>query len=236
VNRSDLRARVLDAYGGAERWRAARRVDAVVSTRGLLFRAKWQRPFDRMRCSVEVHAPRGRLTPHEWGGETGVVDGPDVRLEGSAGELVASRADARRAFRGLRRQLFWDRLDLTYFGGYALWNYLAFPALLFRADIVWRELGPELLEGRFPPSLPTHCAVQRFHVSAATGLLAQHDYTADVIGRWARAAHRVLAHDRSEGVPYPSHRRVTPRGPWGRAVPGPTLVEIFVHEWRLVSS
>jgi hypothetical protein len=109
----------LDAYGGAERWRTARRVEAVVSTRGLLFRAKWQRPFANMRCSVEVHAPRAWLTPHEWDGETGVLDGHDVRIESRAGELVAELADARRAFRGLRRTIYWDRLDLTYFAGYA---------------------------------------------------------------------------------------------------------------------
>jgi len=200
-----------------------------------LFTAKWQRPFANMRCSVEVHAPRARLTPHEWNGETGVLDGHDVCIESRAGEPVAARAEARRAFRGLRRKVYWDRLDLTYFAGYAFWNYLAFPALLLRDDIVWRELGPELLEGTFPPSLPTHCAVQRFHVSPATGLLVQHDYTAEVIGRWARAAHRVLAHGRWEGLPYPSHRRVTPRGPAGRPLRHPTLVEIFVHEWRVVS-
>ncbi|HEX9308391.1 MAG TPA: hypothetical protein VF912_17270 [Anaeromyxobacter sp.] len=60
------------------------------------------------------------------------------------------------------------------------------------------------------------------------------DGSADVIGRWARAAHRILAHERWEGLPYPSHRRVTPRGPAARPLPGPTLVEILVHEWRLV--
>jgi hypothetical protein len=100
--------------------------------------------------------------------------------------------------------------------------------------VAWRELGPELLEGAFPPSLPTHCTLQRFHVSRSTGLLVQHDYTADVIGRWARAAHQVLEHRRSEGLAYPSHRRVTPRLPGARPLGFPTLVEIVVHGWRLV--
>jgi hypothetical protein len=226
--------RTLDAYGGAERWRAATRVEAVVSTRGLLFTLKGHPPFSHARVSIDVHAPRARLTPREWQGATGILDGPDVRLEDAAGTVLDSRPDARRAFRGLRRALRWDRLDLTYFGGYAFWNYLAFPALILRDDIAWCEVGPDLLEATFPPSLPTHCPVQRFHLSPATWLLAQHDYTALVIGRWARAAHAILAHDLWNGLPFPSHRRVTPRGPGARPLPGPTLVEILVHEWRLV--
>jgi hypothetical protein len=229
-----LAARVLDAYGGAGRWRAAVRVEAVVSTRGLLFLAKMQRPFARMRVSVDVHAPRARLAPGEWGGDSGVLDGGDVRLESEAGDVLSSRRDARRSFRGLRRAVRWDRLDLTYFGGYALWNYLTFPALLLRDDVAWSELGPDRLEATFPPSLPTHCPVQQFRVSPETGLLVRHDYTADVIGRWARAAHAILAHGSWEGLPFPSHRRVTPRTASGRALPGPTLVEIRVHECRLV--
>jgi len=231
---TDLAARVLECYGGAARWRAAERIEAVVSTRGLLFRSKLQRSFDRMRVDVEVHRPRARFTPGEWRGETGVFDGPDVWLETASGEVVAGRRDARRSFRGLRRALWWDRLDLTYFGGYALWNYLAFPALLLREDVSWREVGPDLLEATFAPSLPTHCEVQRFHISPTDGLLVQHDYTADVIGSWARAAHQILAHDRWQGLPFASHRRVTPRGRGGRPLRGPTLVEIVVHQWRLL--
>lgn len=235
-----LIGRVLDAYGGAARWRAAVTVEAVVSTRGLLFKAKRQPPFDRMRASVEVHAPRARLAPREWDGKTGVLDGRDVWLETPSGRVISTREDARRWFhgirRGLRRALYWDRLDLTYFGGYALWNYLAFPALLLRDDVKWRELGPDLLEATFPSSLPTHCAVQKFHISSATGQLVRHDYTAEVIGRWARAAHAILAHEQWEGLVYPSHRRVTPLGPGSRALPGPTLVEIVVHEWALVAA
>lgn len=144
--RPGLHARVLEAYGGADRWRAATRVEAVVSSRGLLFRAKRQRPFVGMPCSFDVHAPRARLAPREWDGDTGVLDGPDVRIEGSGGDVVEARADARRSFRG----------------------------------------------------------------------------------------HVFLAHEQWDGLPYPSHRRVTPRLPGAYPLPGPVLVEILVHEWRLV--
>jgi hypothetical protein len=226
---------VLEAYGGEERWGTAERVDAIVSTRGLLFRAKHQPRFERMHVSVDVHRPLARLTPREWEGETGVLNGGDVRIETVDGRSVAARRDARTAFRGFRRALWWDRLDLVYFGGYAFWNYLAFPALLLREDVIWKQLSPALLEGTFPPSLPTHCAVQQFHI-ADTGLLRRHDYTADVVGGWARAAHLILDHGAWAGLPYPSRRKVVPRTRTGSALRGPTLVDIWVHRWRLVGS
>ena len=234
-----LQARVLEAYGGADRWRRAARVEAVVSAWGLLLRMKRQRPVAEMPCSVEVHRPGARMTPREWQGTSGTLDGGDVRLESPTGEIVGRRDDARRAFRGLgglRRALSWDRLDLTYFAGYALWNYLAFPALLLRDDVTWSEIAPDVLEAAFPASLTTHCAVQRFRVSPLTGLLVQHDYTADVIGRWARAAHVILEHGMRDGLAYPSHRRVTPRGPTGRPMRGPIVVERVVRDWRLVDA
>ena len=36
--------------------------------------------------------------------------------------------------------------------------------------------------------------VQRFRMDPATGLLVQHDYTAEVFGNWAKAANVVLVH------------------------------------------
>jgi hypothetical protein len=223
---------VLEAYGGEARWRTAARVEAIVSTRGLLFRAKHQPAFERMRVLADVHEPRVRLAPREWDGLTGVLNGGDVRLETVDGRLVAARRDARRAFHGFRRALWWDRLDLVYFGGYAFWNYFAFPALLLREDIGWRQVSPALLEGTFPRTLPTHCVVQQFHI-AEDGLLRRHDYTAEVVGTWARAAHLIVEHGTWDGLPYASRRRVTPRTKAGRALRGPALVEITVHRWRL---
>lgn len=228
-----LGARVLAAYGGEDRWRAAERVEAIVSTRGLLLRLKQQPAFERMRVTIDVQQPHAVLAPREWEGQTGVLRRGDVRLEADDGRVVAARRDARSAFGGLRRALWWDRLDLVYFAGYAFWNYFAFPALLLREDVVWRQLSPVLLEGTFSPSLPTHSPVQQFHISES-GFLLRHDYTAEVVGSWARAAHAVLEHSSWGGVPFASHRRVTPRTRAGRALRGPTLVEIRVHRWRIV--
>jgi hypothetical protein len=167
-------------------------------------------------------------------GNTAVLEGTTVRLEDASGQVVAERADPRRHFPYGRRLLWWDRLDRAYFSAYALWNYLTFPALLLRDDIGWVELGANRLEASFPASVPTHCARQVFHFEEATARLARHDYTAEVFGGWARAANVVIEHRAWEGIPYPSHRRVTPAGAGGKPLPMPVLVDIHVHSWRLV--
>lgn len=225
--------RALDAYGGEARWRAASRIDLVLSARGLAFRLKWQPALVRARQTLSVHEPRVRCVGIDRAGNTGILDGHDVRVEAPDGRALGSRANARGFFGVGRRLLYWDRLDQTYFACYAAWNYFTLPALLLREDVQWSELSPGLLEARFPPQLPTHSAVQRFHFDPDSGLLQQHDYTADIIGGWAHAARVVLEHGSASGVPYPSRMRMTPRAGDGSPRSFPILVAVEAHELAL---
>lgn len=234
-NLPDTARKALSAYKVYDRWPGHTCVEAVVSTSGLLFLMKGHKPFHRIKVSLELALPRVRFTPLDASGYSAVLDGGTARIETEDGGRLSERPEARRYFPGWRRQFYWDRLDHAYFSGYALWNYLTFPALLLREDMAWREVSTGILEARFPESLPTHCPTQRFTFDQGTGLLRQHDYTAEVIGSWARAANVVLAHQEWEGIPYPARRRVTPRRPDGRARSFPTLVDITIHDWRLVN-
>ena len=231
---SQTARRALEAYGGEQRWRSATAVEVVLSAGGLAFRMKWQRAFRRVRGRVELARPDVRLDPIDRRGHVGVLDSTEVRLEDAEGNVLQSRCDPVNMFPYGRRLLWWDALDQTYFAGYALWNYMAFPALLLRDDIEWTEPRHGTLEARFPSYLPTHSERQRFHFDPETGLLRRHDYTAEVFGGWAKAAHVILEHGRSDGIPFPSRRRVTPRGPGGHPLPFPVLVWIEVLDWRLL--
>jgi len=225
--------RALDAYGGEARWRAASEIHLVLSAGGLAFRLKWQPPLVRARQVLAVHEPRVRCAGIDRAGDTGVLEGQDVRLEAPDGRPLEARRDARSFFGPGRRWLFWDRLDQTYFACYAAWNYFTLPALLLRADVQWTEMGPGLLEARFPPHLPTHSPVQRFRFDPETGLLLQHDYTAEIIGGWAHAARVVLEHGSQGDVPYPSRMRMTPRAGDGSPRPLPLLVAVEAHAFEL---
>ena len=123
---------------------------------------------------------------------------------------------------------------MAYFANYAMWNYLTLSALLMRKDINWNEIEAGLLEAIFPKEIPTHNQRQRFRFEQETGLLRQHDYTAEVISRLAKAAHVVLDHSESDGFRFTSHRRVTPISAKGKPLRGPTLIEITIHDYHLI--
>jgi hypothetical protein len=167
-----------------------------------------------------------------------VFDRGDVRIETSDGRLIAARPNARTAFTGLgavRRTVHWDALDAAYFAGYAFWNYLSAPLLLTREDITvtedgdWLEAGTQWhrLEASFPADIHTHSPQQTFYVDDG-GLLRRHDYIAQPVGTWARAAHYCDQHRAFDGLVFPTRRRVRPQGPGGRSLPAPTLVALDI--------
>jgi len=223
---SQLLHRVVDAYGGAARWSAIREIALRVSAYGLAFRMKWQAPIVRVPAKIDAHQPLVRFFPEKGDGLIEVFAGDEVRLERRDGSVVEARSNPQRLFPGGRRLLWWDRLDQVYFAGYALWNYVTFPALLTRDDIDWQEAGDSTLRARFPAGFPTHSEIQEFHVDPQTALLTQHDYTASVFGNWAKGAHCVLAHEEVDGIPFATRRRVTPRRKNGTPAPFPLLVGI----------
>jgi hypothetical protein len=174
--------------------------------------------------------------PHE--DQQAVFDRGNVRIETRGGQVISARCNARAAFaglRGLRRNLHWDALDAAYFAGYALWNYLSTPLLLTHEQVMategdsWREAGElwRRLEVSFPPDIHTHSLQQTFYADSV-GLIRRHDYVAEPVGSWARAAHYSTDHRSYAGLVFPTRRRVRPRGPGGRPLPQPTLVALNI--------
>jgi hypothetical protein len=238
---SSLLDEVLEAHGGLERWRAARTVQARVRSGGFLIRTRVPgNRFADYRLTVEVDQPRAVIDPFPEDGQRGIFELGRVRIETGAGDLVASRDDPRAAFfgrAGLRRNLRWDALDSAYFAGYAMWNYLTTPLLLTRDGVevsegeAWKEMGESWrrLEANFPEALDTHSPRQSFYFDAQ-GRLRRHDYVAEVVGGWARAAHYCADHAQAGGLVFPTRRWVRPIRPGNRSLPFPTLVWIELSE------
>jgi hypothetical protein len=241
---SALLDEVLDAHGGLERWRKARTVHARVRTGGLLIRTRVPgNRFADYRITVHVQRPRTVFDPFPRDGQLGVFEHGAARIESHDGEVLDSRADARAAFfgrSGLRRNIRWDPLDSVYFAGYAMWNYLTFPHLLTREGVEvsdgdpWPEGGEtwRRLDASFPPHIDTHSSRQTFYVDAS-GRLRRHDYVAEVIGRWARAAHECADHVEAGGLLFSTRRWVRPLGPGNNPMPFPTLVSLQLTDLRV---
>lgn len=228
-----LAARALAAYGGAARWTSARSIRATLSIGGLALLVKGRRPLSHVSIGAELDFPRVRIDG--LGGRRSVawLEGGSARLAALGAETRTARGDARAHFRGLRRLLWWDRLDATYFIGYLLWNELTFPRLLLRPDIEWVQLDDASLRATFPSGFPTHCTEQIFRFDRETGLLRRHDFTVDVVGSWARAATIVIEHREWDGIMYVCRRLATPSRAGGKRFTWPVLWSVEVHGWHL---
>jgi len=211
---------VIAAHGGREAWESATEVTARIRSGGFALATKGAgKPFRSYEATISMREPRTVITPYPGG--RGVFEGDSVRLETIEGELVERRDAMRARFPGGRRRLRWDALEALYFAGYALWNYFTTPLFLTRAELA--EDGRRL-HATFPDDVPTHSRRQTFHFDD-DGLLTRIDYTAEVFGKWARAKHVCTGHREFDGLVFPTHRKVTPRG-----APAPTLVWIETDE------
>ena len=237
---NELLDEVLTAHGGAERWRSVSTITARGRLGGLLPK---RFPGNKLaHFTVEVHAAQQHTVLQDFphAGKRAVFDRGVVRVETRDGVQLATRTDPRAAFfgrSGIRRNIHWDPLDLTYFAGYAFWNYLTAPRLLTREDVIitesqpWQESGQRWrrLQATFPEQIHTHCRQQTFCVDAA-GLIRRHDFVAEPVGIWASASLYCDQHHDFDGLIFPARRRVLPRGPGGRVLRRPTLLALDFEE------
>jgi hypothetical protein len=227
---------VIDAHGGRRRWQNVKEIRTHVRSGGLLLRMKFQsRPIADFGLTVDTGKQSAALDPFPKPGHTGVFAGDAVQVVDGRGSVIKSREGAREAFFGLGsvgRKLWWSELDILYFAGYAMWNYLTIPFLFEWPGFEVSEGEPIEVEGErwrrlnavFPDDLHTHSRRQCFYFDSR-GLLRRHDYTAQVVSRFANAVHLCDEHREVEGLVLPTRRRVVPRL-GNRALPGPTLVWI----------
>ena len=203
----------IAAYGGLDRWRSAEAVEVRLAVRGLAFGMVGRyRLMRSTRAWVSTAGQRVEFLDWPESGKAGVLTSEEARIGAS-----------RRAVPRWGRR--WDDLDALAFAGAALWTYVALPFVL--ADWGAEELQGRRLRFRVPQGIRSHCREQTLHLDERD-LIVRHDYTAESLGRWARAAHRSTAFQTFEGLPVPTRRRVR-LGPVG-----PVVVKVDVESARYV--
>jgi len=189
-----LLERAVARHGGWDSWRALRTVDLrMLSLGGPL---PWLKGAGRT-----FHRPESaRVWPHQ---QRVVFDGLNEN------EYDGVATTHRKTFRGLRKLRRWSRADACYFFGYALVTYLSLPFVLADCRFVrmrrWRGLDGVTVD--FPDGFTTHSRRQSFFFDR-DGLLLRQDYTAEVIGRWAKGSHFAGDYVCVAGMPFARRRRV----------------------------
>jgi hypothetical protein len=223
----------IDAHGGLDRWEHYRTLSADLVVGGVLWPLKGQSDV-LAEATVTVgltdqwasHRPFGapdrksRFEPHR------------VAIETDDGAVLEELDEPRASFAGHQLETQWNRLQLAYFAGYAMWGYLNLPFALARPDVhseelsQWEEDGERWrrLKVTFPETIATHSKEQTLYFDR-NGLLKRHDYDVDIAGG-SSAAHYVGDYQAYSGLMFPTRRRVFPRLPDGKAMAEPLLVSI----------
>ncbi len=234
---------IIEVHGGLEYWNSLEALEAEISASGFLFTAKQRPVLKRVLMRASIREPRFSFLDYPKPGQTAELIGiKEVRIVDSNGVVLSRRENPRDAFKGLRRLFYWDDLDFIYFAGYATWGYLAIPFLLARKGVVTEILDPlpgalsglSRIQATFPDDVPVHSTKQIFYFDDQL-LLRRLDYTAEVVGGWAHAAHLCEDYRTFGRIKAPTRRRALPLLVGNTPIPGPVLVKIDVHDIRPIS-
>jgi hypothetical protein len=228
-----LQEEVIAAHGGLQRWGQFSSVRAHLVNGGIVWGLKGQAGvIDDSWVRVDLHRQFAGHSPIGEPGTHSVFRGDYVAIEDEDGKVLEERSDPKESFSDHTLETPWDRLQLAYFAGEAMWTYLTAPFAFampgFRSEELapWEERGENWrrLKVTYPEGLATHCREQVFYFGA-DGLLRRHDYTAEVI-KAGPAAQYVSAYEEVDGIMIPTKRRVYASNPDGSFNAEPLLVSI----------
>jgi hypothetical protein len=237
----ELLERAVEAHGGVEKWDSVRSIDVLFNFSGGLLELKGFAGHLRPTVSINTSMPRSVF--QRLGGDPDdrwIFTADRVWIERRDGLVIEERSEPRAAFAGHQRSTPWDRLHLTYFIGYAIWNYLSAPFLFTRSGFTAQELEEHIengetwrvLEVTYPDAFPAHTKVQKIYFDDDF-MLKRLDYTTDVIG--GVATHYCYDPKTIDGIVIPTLRRVVRRTPEeGPLISGRTsflldYVDVVVH-------
>jgi hypothetical protein len=213
-----LLERALERHGGWSAWRrGAGLAITLEALTGLVPETKGAGESFPFPTRAEVWPHRGVTIFDDYPapGRRGVFAAGQVQLVDGA-TILEARAQPRASFAGLRKYRRWAPLDALYFFGYALAHYHALPFSLVDGRPLRvrraRSAGRALVgvEVELPAALHTHCRRQTFFFDDE-GLLRRHDYHAEILGFWARGAHRWEDFVDVGGLPVARRRHVVLR-------------------------
>lgn len=237
IEMNELLKKVLDAHGGLETWQGFKSIEARLEVGGAAWAARQQTGvLDNI--NVRVDTKRQFTTFYPFVNESWHNTFEPNRVTIAEGDRIIEELNEPRAsFIGYQYNQGWSRLQLTYFSGYAIWNYLnapfifADPAYQVSEIEPWQENGKTYrrLRVEFPEHVATHSRVEILYVDDE-GLIARLDYDVEVIGN-APSANYIDNYVTVQGIKLGTKRRVyirqednTPK------LPAPELIAIDIFD------
>lgn len=230
---------ILEAHGGLARWQSHATLSAHLSQGGVLWPMKGKAGMlDEVDVTVDLRRQWTSHAPFGAAGRRTAVTPARAAIETADGNVVAALDDPRASFAGFGLETPWSDLQLAYFVGYAMWNYLTLPFAFALPGFGFEELAPwdEAGEGwrrlrvTYPDTVATHSRVQTFYIGA-DGRLRRHDYDVDINGG-TPAVHYFSDYTAVDGIAMPTRHMIYVRNPDGTHAPEPLVVSIVVSDIR----
>ena len=226
----------LAASGGLDLWRQMSRYTVHISLGGVFCSQKC-RSAQLKDLVVEGSTDQQSLEINGFSGlNQRALYRPDwVALEGRDGRLRKERKAPPQELRERLKTSVWDELELAYYSGYSIWNYIAVPFVLAEPGVKTEELDPgngqagnwRRLRVRFPPRLMTHSSEQTFYFDR-DAVLRRLDYTTE--HKDARIVQLFSGHQRFSGILIPTLSRSLPITPDGVSPAKSSLVDIEIFD------
>jgi hypothetical protein len=236
---SDILEFALNGHGGLDAWNEFESMSAHLSQRGALWGLKEQAGvFDEVDVTANLHAERvshgpfGQLQVH-----TDFT--PDrVAIAADDGRVVEELLQPRASFAGHTQTTPWNRVQLAYFAGTAMWTYLTQPFSFTMPGFVVAETDPwtedettyRRMNVTWPSNLATHNAHQVLYLDD-DGLIRRHDYTVEITGN-TEAAHYMSDYTVVSGIHVPTRHRIYPRAADGTSDSSLLIVSIDYSDVR----
>ena len=224
------------ASGGLDLWRQMSRYTVHMSFGGVLCSRKCA-AAQLKDVVVEGSTDQQSLEINGFSGmNRRAMYRPDwVALEGMDGQLLKETKASTQELRECLRASTWDELQLAYYFGYAVWNYIAVPFVLAEPDVTTEELEPRSvqfdswrrLEVRFPPRVVTHSTEQTVYFDR-DGLLRRIDYTSELED--TRIAQLFSGHQGFSGIIVPTLGTSLRIAPDGVSLAKPSLVDVEIFD------
>ena len=234
-----LLEKVLRVSGGLDQWRQTRRFTVHMSVTGSLCAARCSTAGLR-ELVVEGSTQTQALEITGFArADLRALYRPDwVALEGQDAGRVMERQGSPEELRGELQSTTWDELQLAYYCGYLIWNYIATPFILADPDFETKELRRNVARGEslqqlravFPARVVTHASAQTFYFDRE-GFLRRLDYPA-AHEEHTQIAQMFSGHQRFTGILVPTLCRLLSIGAEGAPVAKPSLLDIEIFDAR----
>jgi hypothetical protein len=227
----------LRASGGLDLWRLTRRFTLHMSITGSLCAARCSTAqLKEFVVEGSTQAQSLEITGFARA-DLRVLYRPDwVALEGQDARRLMERQGSPEEFRSALQSTTWDELQLAYYCGYLIWNYLAIPFILADPDFETKELRRDVARSEslrqlsvvFPARVVTHARAQTFHFDRE-GFLRRLDYPA-AHDQHTQIAQMYSGHQRFSGILVPTLCRLLSIGADGVPVAKPSLLDVEIFD------